>query len=526
MAHIYSKTTVLNGVVLSKAFEKAITTDSNTYVGIGRSEDWGTRPYASESIESLADLFRQLLVLKRIGSSDVNLVVPDRLWANGTVYNQFDSDVDMYEHEEEIELTGTIDHTYGHYITTNVSSNTYFTEELEPGDIIEFENIDIGEMLVRREIVSVSNDHFATMNSELETYQTNSKFYRVESSYPRYAKKFYVRNTQNELFICLYNKENSKSTIEPNYVGDPIIDHSATDGYVWRYLYTIPIGLNQKFKFTDSEGITWIPIDTTITANTVDGAIEHIRILDGGYGYNSNTPNSVADIITIEGDGSDALYLANVILSSNTTTIYSLTSANNGSGYSYATVTANSVGGASGAQFKALIGPAGGFGADPARDLGAKFLGIVSDFTGDVSGTLPETTDIGGVEFRQVCIIRDPQYSNGVYVNSSTVAMTTNLSCAFGTTPVSIGDKFQQSTGTGYVIGKTGTSPHYFLLNNTSGTFIESQAFSVGSGSGTVVDVVYTPDIKRSGEILYVENVETTTRSSSQVEIVKLVLKF
>ena len=470
------------------------------------------------------------VILKRIYSSDVNLVVPDNYWTTDTAYAQFNSDEEMYNHETKVQLTGNVDYSSGSVTITGNSNSTYFFTEITLGDIVEFPGLSANETRVRRQIVDLANDVSATINTSIATSYTANVISKISASYPQYAKNFYVRNSYDQVFICIFNNGDSKSTVEPvitpaNFSIGKLIDDTV-DGYIWRYLYTIPTGLKEKFYFTDSDGVTWIPVttDTIVSTSAVDGAIEHIRVLNSGSGYNSNTPNSAADIITVTGDGSDALFVANVINSPaiDSTSIGSVLSANAGSGYTYATVTAS---GGVGANLSALISPVGGFGYDPAKDLGAKFLGISVEFAGNISGLFPVSTDSGNVVFRQISVVRNPEYSNGNFVSTASVAMTSNVQVSTGTVPP-VGGSFVQASGfTGDVVGYT---TGHIILNNTKGTFsnTSNSSYTVDGGySGIGLDIV-TSGVKRSGEVLYVENIEAVERNSTQYEQVKLVLKF
>lgn len=536
MAHVYSKSTALNGVLLARAYEEILTgATGNTYVGIGKSSEWGTTdepPLVAETIENFNDVFRNIIAVKRIDSSDVNLVVPDVRWTSNVVYDQFNSDEDMYSHENLIDVVGRIDYVSGSNVITANASSTLFLNDLSVGDVIEFGGqLTELEFTVRREVIAITNSYHAIINTSVSTSYSNISLSRVESTYPRYAKRFYVRNRDDQVFLCLFNNGDTPSNTEPVFTAPysltNIIDDTP-DGYVWRYLYTVPSGLAEKFFFTDREDIRWVPVttDTDVADTVLDGSIEHIRILNGGTLYNSNTPSGSADIITVAGDGENASFTANVqSLASidNKTTIVGLITANSGSGYTYATVTAS--GGDGAADLKALISPVDGFGFDPAKDLGAKFLGVAVEFSGTVSGAVPVITDIGGVQFRQASIINNIKYANNTFIDVSSKAMTTNLRIAYSGS-ASIGDDFVvggDSVGT--VVGYAG---EYMLINNVTRDLTDGVSFTIGTGStgGSISEVVSAPEVKRSGEMLYIENFDVVTRAPDQVEVVKLILKF
>lgn len=523
----YSKSTALNGVVMARAYEDALTNETgNTYVGLGHVDSTWGKPAVEESIVSFSDAFNNLVAMKKVTSSDINLVVPDSLWATGTIYSQFDSGEEMYLHETKTQLNGTVNYTSGESFV--VGTSTTFTNDLSAGDIIEISGLGTETDAIRREIVNVIDAANVRINTTIASSYTSNNIYRIDDVYPSYGKDFYVRNSYDQVFLCIFNNGNSASTREPilrpeNFSMNKLVETLA-DGYVWRYLYTIPSGLKAKFLFTDNNGDAWMPVatDDIVSATAVDGAIEHIRVLDGGDGYNSNTAASSLDIISIQGDGTNASYVANVQQSAaiDSTTIVSVLSANNGSGYSYADVSVTDTTG-TGASLEALISPAGGFGKDPAKDLGAKFLAVSVEFDGNVSGNLPISSSAGTLTFRQVSLIYNPQYSNGDFISAGSIALTSNLEVSLSATP-SIGARAVQTGGySGTVVAFN--SP-YLLLNNTRGTFANTAPFTSGV-IGNAQNITES-GVKRSGDILFLENITSISRDTNQAEQVKIVFKF
>jgi len=554
MSHVYGKSTALNGVFIARAYEQLLTSTSNSYVTLGKVSPWDDSqpeevPLVTDTIEEQAEAFRNMAIMKKITSADVNLVVPDNYWLANTVYDQFNSEDEMYSHDTITLITGNVDYSgNGNLITKNVNSTTFFETELTNGDIIEFEGENEEELKVRRQVIDVLNDGNVTINTSVSTDYTNVSIYKVENAYPRYAKNFYVRNSYDQVFICIFNNGGAESTVEPvlrpEYFSFNKLVSDGADGYIWRYLYTVPTGLKEKFYYTDREGVRWIPVvtDNIVSLSTVDGAIELIKVVDGGSGYNANNPNSSADIIIIDGDGSNAIYTANVVIdtSINESTIAGLLTANAGIGYSYAEVTANTNNGGSGASLKALIGPPGGFGSDPAKDLGAKYLSISVEFLDDVEGLFPSVSTAGSVKFRQIAIVSDPTYANGNFINTSVYSPVFNVS----TSPLIVtgtgnyvGYVFSHNNGTWDVVSYD-LATSTFLLNNARGTLITTDAESVDSFSiltpftgevratATISSILYDPSIARSGDLLYLENFDPVTREDDQVEQIKIILKF
>lgn len=456
------------GVSMARALEKELTNSSNTYVGIGHISNTSsgiTTTQFSESIEDLSQVFRNLIAIKKINAADLNLVIPDELYEAST-----------------------------------------YSEDPEVGN------------------VEVVYDQFNS-NTNMYSQNTNPAATRA---YPLYEKRFYVRNTFDQVFLCISNNNGAASNVEPvlrpeNFSSGLLVD-IPEDGYVWRYLYTIPSGLKEKFYFQDSDGVDWMPVvkDSIVSTIVKDGAIEQIRIVDGGTEYNSNAACTVADIITIVGDGINAVYYANVVAGAGPTYIGATPSSNTGSGYSYAIVTAS--GGNGDAVLKPLISPPGGFGKDPANDLGAKYLALSVEIEDTLDGNLPVSSDAGSVAFRQVSVIKNPLYTNNSPVSATTMSLAANVEMS-GAVSATAGDVVYQgltledATFSGNVISYL---DGFMLLNNTVGTFTES-TFSPSGGNGLVIT---NPTVKRSGEILYVQNIDDITRNVDQFEQVKVVFKF
>ena len=151
----------------------------------------------------------------------------------------------------------------------------------------------------------------------------NSPFY--VTVYDSSTVKYYV-------YKCLENNNNSPSTQKPT--GNQLIPVTYSDGYVWKYMYSISQSLMNSFGTT-----TKIPVKTAISSYFYNkGPISSIYVFDGGSGYTSNTT------ISITGDGTGAT--ATPIISNGTITAIQIT--NGGTGYTYASIAVASTGKTSG----------------------------------------------------------------------------------------------------------------------------------------------------------------------------------
>lgn len=90
---------------------------------------------------------------------------------------------------------------------------------------------------------------------------------------------FYVINSRYQVFKCLFNNGNRISSIEPVMsevnVSAPI---ATSDGYIWKYMYTIPLSLRNKFLSDE-----YMPVTTALTNSFYsNGAISGFTITNPG----------------------------------------------------------------------------------------------------------------------------------------------------------------------------------------------------------------------------------------------------
>ena len=121
-----------------------------------------------------------------------------------------------------------------------------------------------------------------------------------------YEKDFYVivdANSYLHVYKCLDNNMNAFSTVEPNFAhisGANSYVYQTSDGYRWKYMYSVDSANNLKF----SSG-TLFPIiaNSDVSSNAITGAIDIVRVEGIGRGYdNYSTGTFDADDLRIGGD--------------------------------------------------------------------------------------------------------------------------------------------------------------------------------------------------------------------------------
>jgi hypothetical protein len=285
------------------------------------------------------------------------------------------------------------------------------------------------------------------------------------------GKVYHVISDNNNVYICLKAGSGASST-NPDNTGvqqSGVIDHSGSDGYIWKYMFTVPTSDVTKFltsSFYPTRRLKEQPTvgsDTalinqwSVQTNAVDGAIYNMKITAAGTGYTS------APTLTIEGDGSSATATATVSAGA----ITGITMTNVGTGYTHATVTVTGGAGSNGA-IRPVISPIGGFGADPTNDLRSHYITINTTFTGDESGTIPD-----GNDFRQISVIKNP-----IEKANETATLSTANSMVVG--------NFYKILTLG-----TSTEAHWTTAgasDNTVGAVFKAIA-TTSSGSGTIAQI-------------------------------------
>ena len=385
-----------------------------------------------------------------------------------------------------------------------------------------------------------------------------------------YDADFYVVNSQYQVYKCIYNgtspsDPNGKpSTVEPTGTSTSII--TTSDGYRWKYLYTIPVGQVLKFFSND-----YMPVlsDVAVTGDAVGGEIDSVVIQASGTGYNNGTYENVP----IKGDGVGG----RVSLVVDGGKIVSATVTSGGSGYTFGKVVIDEVNGigagtGTGAAIDVIIPPDTGHGSDPAKELGGYRVMINTKFTYDEgSGDFPTDND-----YRRIGLVINPnQYGTTELTSAITLSATKavifspTFTGQFQTDEIITQSRTvggQQVTARGRVISWNATTKVLkYYQNRIDGVFpeitgnlteFEGGNPVTGSTSGTSAD----PDINfpvvsgtstriinnteydlgmsftngyakseiepNSGEIIYIDNRGAISRAGDQIEDIKIVVEF
>ena len=509
-------------ILNAKNFVAAATSSTNSYysfVGLPNATDysstWNNNPPApKDSFEQENDYWDTMVAVKKIGGSDVNQVIRKVTWKSGTTY-------DMYRHD--ISRTNTSKPSGA---TSLYSANYY--------------------------VVNEDFKVYICLNNGTDPENTTGKPSLDQPTF---------------------------TDLEPRTAGD------SGDGYIWKYLYTIKPSDIVKFDSTN-----FMPVPRDWESNTTDAAVRNNAASSGqlkivtvtNRGAGIGTANRTYTGVPIKGDGSGA---EATIVINNDSKVESVTVSKGGSNYTFGTVdlvAGNVPTGTTAPVFNVIIPPQGGHGADIYRELGAHNVLIYSRIEND-----SENPDfITGNQIARVGLIENPEafnssavltldkgsasyalklvgagYSTATFTPDSEIVQTVGL----GSTSVGRVISYDQNTGVlkfwqdkslaGFnTDGSLKVSPKYgFNLHRFTATpdYANSGTVNIVGGSVTLgIDTNFTglstsinnrtyylgnsftqgvanPEVKKySGNIIYVDNRPSITRSTNQKEDIKVILQF
>tara|TARA_B100000927_G_scaffold283014_1_gene270291 strand:- start:2612 stop:4165 length:1554 start_codon:yes stop_codon:yes gene_type:complete len=507
-------------ILNAKNFIAGVNNSNNSYysfVGLPNptdyQSDWDTNPPApKDNFDQENDYWDTMVALKKINITDASQVVPKRSWGSGTTF-------DMYRHD---------------YSRTNTA--------------------------------------------------------KVSGSTSLYLANYFVMNSDFRVYICLQNGTDPDnptgraSLDEPTFIDlEPRSAGTSGDGYIWKYLYTIKPSEVVKFESTQ-----YMPVprdwststdNAAVRDNSVDGSIKIVTITNRGVGL--GTANATYTRVPIKGDGSGAE--CTVVIDGNQQVGQVIVSTQ-GSGYTYGNLDLVAGGvptGTTRPTFDVIIPPQGGHGADIYRELGAYNILLYSRIEND-----NENPDfITGNQIARIGVVENPEQFGSSSVltldKASAVSALRLVGTGYSTATFTSDSYFTQTVGTGVTavgrvvsydqitgvlkfwqdrslagfntVGTAQTQPQYgFELQEFTSTPSGSGSLTItpSTGSNLTIDSAFSgistvinnrtyylgqnftsgianPEVKKhSGNIIYVDNRPSITRSSNQKEDIKVILQF
>ena len=512
-------------ILNAKNFVSAATSSVNSYysfVGLPNatsySSTWNANPPSpKDCFDQEDDYWDTMVALKKITTSDIRRMVKKNTWTSGVTYDMYRGDISR----------------------TNIAKPSGAT--------------------------SLAASKYFIVNEDFKVY-------------------ICLQNGTNP-----ENVSGRPSLDQPTFTDlEPKAAGNSGDGYIWKYLYTIKPTEITKFDSTNFIPVPDDWETSTENAPVRDnasssGQLKIVTIVNRGAGI--GTANRTYTGVPINGDGSGA---EATIVINNDAKVESVDISKGGTGYTYGTLDLASGGvptGTTAPVFNVIIPPQGGHGADVYRELCSSNVLLYSRIENDA-----ENPDfITGNQIARIGIVENPEafdstsnlelskasalyglkltgagYTTATFNSDGEFTQTIGV----GSTAVGRVASYDQSTGVlkywqdkslvGFNSdGTLRTDPTYgftlnrFTANPTSGgnvniasnestlgidtsfggtgnpgisTVINNRTYYLGQ---SFIQGVSNPEVKKySGNIIYVDNRPSITRSSNQREDIKVILQF
>lgn len=181
----------------------------------------------------------------------------------------------------------------------------------QPFDSVSNTYIDVYQNMMFGKRIAVND---VSLMIDRNDYESGSVYDMYDDTVPFSNNSYTVVNagTFYHVFKCLYNNDGQPSTYIPTFSDTDAMDelYETSDGYIWKYMYSVDNAKVAKFATEDYFPIT---PNTSVSASAVKGAISVIKVVNSGRGYDNYATGSFkGDELRI---GSDLFYS---IASSNT----------------------------------------------------------------------------------------------------------------------------------------------------------------------------------------------------------------
>ena len=509
---------------------------SSVYVSIGKSDVWSlttsdttdTTPFTpGDNLDNLGEARANLIAMKKIVATDISHVVPRHTWTSGNSYYAWDSD-DASIFDKAFYVVTSEFKVYKCIVAGGGASSIQPTQTLT-SPTAESDGYTWKYMYT----ISVADAEKFLTNSYMPVKTVSlsaTAIVAVASTTTTIILTETVPGIGVGMTVSGTNVGSSKTVAAIN--GSVLTLSGAPSGSVSGILtFAYAADSAAEAVLSEADYAQYLNQKASRDSSTA-GGIERIEVTAGGTGYTNNT--NVAVAITGDGTGATVTTTAGITVSSGAVT--AVTIANKGTNYRVADLVISG-GAGSDATARAVISPKAGHGVDPVSELGGFFVALNTKLDGNDGGDITV-----GNDFRQITLFNEPRAYNAT-------PLAGNIATADTLKATSYLDFNSSATVANYTVDElivgAGGAQAYVVEKDTSNGFLRYHQNSktgykafvngevVTGQSSSQADTLETsnavgnPEVDRaSGEILFLENRNPISRTTTQIEDIKVIIEF
>ena len=502
---------------------------SSVYVGIGKSDVWSlttsdttdTTPFTpADTLDQLGEARANLIGLKKIVGTEISHVIPRYTWTSGNSYYAWDSDdasifdKAFYIITSEFKVYKCIKAGGG---ASSIQPTQTLTDPTAESDGYIWKYM------------------YTTGVQDAENFLTNS--YMPVKTISLAAEAILAVSSSSSTTAILTETVDEitigMTVSGTNVSGTPVVQ--AINGSVLTLstaqtltaadilIFAWASDADAEAQLSEADYAQYLNQKASRDSSTAAG-IERIEVTAGGTGYTS------APTVTITGDGSGATATATVSAGA----VTAVTVTGKGTNYRVVDITFSG-GGGSDAAARGVLAPKAGHGTDPISELGGFFISLNTKLDGNDGGDLTV-----GNDFRQILLLDEPRDYNatplaGNVATANTLKATSYLQSSTAVTGFTVDELIvgQTSGAQAYVVELNGDDSRirYHQNSKTGYTAFQNSEVVTGQTSNTSATLTSSangaPEVDRlSGDILFLENRDPISRTTTQIEDIKVIIEF
>ena len=267
----------LKSAIIEALYNEILSNSNNYYYFIGRTLAWNEPdtledPQIDPAYE--AAVRSEMIFLKKITSADVSYIIPRYNWNSGTVFDMYDDQIGRTQPVADASYSGgniyidCVDHGF------------------VVGDIVKISGVSPDTYNGKFTITYAESDRFAFVaESNPGAYSEGGLITRCSTlgNESLAESKMYCMTNEYHIYKCLNNNNGAQSTVKPYSTAPGRLILS--DGYVWKYMYTVPIASRNKFMTLYD-----VPVTTAIKAPYYSrGSINSVTVNAYGDDYTAGS---------------------------------------------------------------------------------------------------------------------------------------------------------------------------------------------------------------------------------------------